>query len=94
MDAGEARQARLFVGWLELRYTQHLIKSLRFGGRFRCCRFFSKDFEGGSAVMEESLDRGREKVTKKHQRQWARARATRGSGRGGQHVVRDLASQS
>ena len=44
--------------------------------------------------MEESLDRGRGEVTKKRLRQWARARASRGSGRGGQHVVDFLAHLS
>ena len=53
MDAGDARA---IVRGALLRYTQQLIKSLRFGGRFRCCLYFPKLSEAGSAVMEGSLD--------------------------------------
>ena len=102
MDAGEARHARSFVEWLKLRHAQQLVKSLRFGGRCRCCLYFPKDSEAASAVMEESLDKGREKVTEPRLRQFDRNRSRKVAskstyprlGRGGQHVVLDLASQS
>ena len=49
--------------WLELRCTQQLIKSQRFGGRRWCCLLFLEDFEAASVSMEESLGRGRRTVT-------------------------------
>ena len=74
IDAGEAWHARSFVESLKLRCTHQLIKSLRFGGRFRCCAFFSKDVEAKSAVMEASLGRGRGKATELPLRQFDRHR--------------------